>query len=119
MTTALTSTRLHFLILGTVPLFQSVSSLQWNLTLTWEDQVSYNNVFSVFGIADLWEVGVDYEEDNTSQEGQDSDSDPVAAGAVVFIEHALDLLLGWLVNVAFCRDGCKDHDGKQLQRKDT
>lgn len=86
-------------------------SEKWNLTLTWEDQISHNNEFSLLGIADLWEVGVQHEEDDTSQEGQDSDPNPIAAGAVVFIEYALGHSLGLWVCVAFCCDGCKDHDG--------
>ncbi len=89
-----------------------MSSLQWNLTLTWEDQISYNNEFSLLGIADLWEVGVKHEEDDTSQKGEDSDPNRVAAGAVAVVEHALGLLLGCWVNVALCRDGREDNDGE-------
>lgn len=89
-----------------------MSSLQWNLTLTWECQISDNNEFSLLGITDLWEVGVKYEEDNTSQEGEDSDPNRVAAGAVVAVEHALGFPFGCWVNVALCCDGCKDHDGE-------
>lgn len=89
-----------------------MSSLQWNQILTREDQISYNNAFSLLGIADLWEVGIQYEEHNTSQEGQDSDSNSIAAGAVIFVEHALSVLLCLWVNVAFCCNGCKHHNGE-------
>lgn len=82
------------------------------LTLTWEEQISYNYEFSLLGIADPWEVGIQYEEDNTSQEGQDSDSDAVAAGTVVVVKHAFDVGFGRWINVAFCCDGCKDHNGE-------
>lgn len=85
----------------------------------WKAQISCNNIFSFFGVAYLWEVGIQYEEDNTSQEGQDSDSHSVAAGAVIFIEHAFGFSLRDGINVAFSRDGCKDHNGEQLRRRDT
>lgn len=82
------------------------------MILTWEDQISYNNVFSVFGIADVREVAVQYEKDDAGQEGQDSDPHSVAAGAVIVVEYAMGVLLGCSVIVAFCRDGCKDNNGK-------
>lgn len=107
------------LVFGYISFYAGMSRQQWNLTLTWEDQISYNYVFSLLGVADLWEEGVQYEEDNTSQEGQDTDSHPVAAGAVVFIKHAFDLLLGCRVNIALCCDGRKDHNGKNLQWRET
>lgn len=86
--------------------------LLWNLILTWEDQIPYDNVFSLVGIADLREVAVQYEKDDAGQEGQDTNPHAVAAGAVILVEHAMGVRLGFIVIVAFCRDGCKDHDGK-------
>lgn len=97
-----------------VPVFGHISTscLLWNSTPTREDQISYNNVFSLFGIADLWEVAVQYEKDDTGQEGQDSDPHSVAAGTVIAIEHAVGFHLCWRVNIALCSDGCKDHNRK-------
>lgn len=93
-------------------LYCSMSILQWKQTLTWKGQISYNDKFSVLGTADLWEVSIQYDEDTTSQEGQDSDSNSIVAGTVVVIEHALGILFGLCVSVAFCCNGCKHHNGE-------
>lgn len=96
-----------------------MSSQKWALTLTWENQISHNNKLSLLGIADPGEVGVQHDEEDTGQEGQDADSDSIAAGAVVLVENARGLFLGLWVNVAFSCDSCKHHNGEQLQRWDT
>lgn len=87
-------------------------------TLTREDQISYNNAFSLFSIANLWKVGIQYDKCNTSQESQDSNPNSVTAGPVALIEHAIGLFLGFWVSVAFRCNGCKHHNGEQLQRED-
>lgn len=84
---------------------------------TWEDQISYNNALSLFGIADLREVAVQYEKDDAGQEGQDPDPHSIAAGRVIVVEDAMGLRHLLSVIVAFIRDGCKDHNGKYLQKK--
>jgi len=94
----------------------------WNptkQTLTWEHQISQDDVFSLIGIADFWKVGVQDEEHDTAQKGQNSNSHSVAAGLVVGVEHALDLILCDWVSVAFSCDGGKNHDGKYLRRTNT
>lgn len=47
----------HFLIYGTVPSLNYVVK-KWKPTLTRESKITYYNVFSVFGIADVREVGI-------------------------------------------------------------
>lgn len=93
-------------------LYCCMSNLQWKQSLTWKGQITYNNKLSFLGIADLREVCIQYDEDTTSQKGQYSYSDSIVAGTVVFIEHALGILLGLFVNVPFCRNGCKHHNGE-------
>lgn len=85
-------------------------------TLTREDQISQNNGFPLLGITNLREVGVQDEEDHTSQEGQDTYSNSKVAGSIIGIEHALEILMGSYVHVAFRCNGCKHHDGEHLRR---
>lgn len=56
--------------------------------LTREDQVASDNVLPLFGVADLREVGVQYDEDDAGEKGQNSDTHSEAACAVIPVEHA-------------------------------
>lgn len=87
--------------------------------LTWEDKISHYYNLPLVCIAYLREVCIYYEHDDTSQESDDADSHSVAAGAVVFIKHALCFVGDFRVYVALCCNGCKHHNGEQLQTRGT
>lgn len=88
-------------------------------TLTREDKISHYYNLSLLRVADLWEVRIYYQHDDTSQEGDDTDPHSIVAGTVVFIKHAFCFLRGLLVYVALGCNGCKHHNGKNLQTRHT
>lgn len=92
---------------------------QCNQALTWEDQIRHHDVFPLIGIADLWQVGVQHEEGNTSQEGHNTSSHAKAASAVIAVEDAHGVVIDFGVDVSLCSDGGKHHDGEELQERNN
>lgn len=94
------------------------SSSTIKVILTWEGQVSSDDAFPVGGAADIWKVGVQYQEGNTSQEAQDPNRHAETTSMVVVIEHAMAALFhSGCICVAFWRNGTKNHNGKYLRIK--
>lgn len=86
--------------------------------LTWEGQVSSDDAFPVGGTADIWKVGVQYQEGNTSQEAQHPNRHAETTSMVVVIEHAVVVQFhSGCICVALWCNGTKNHNGKYLQVK--
>lgn len=94
-----------------------LSSEKW--TLTWEEKISHHYNLSLVSITDVREVHIYYEHDDTFQEGEDADCQSIVAGTVVVIKHAFYFCGAGQVHGALCCNGCKHHNGEQLQTRDA
>lgn len=83
---------------------------------TWEAQVCQDGVLPLRHIAGERNVDVQQEEGHARQEAEDADANSVLARRVVLVEDAFRLGTFGGVDVAFCRDAGKHHQGKQLHR---
>lgn len=86
---------------------------------TRENKITQDDVFSVFGIADLGEVGIQHNKRDAGQESQNSNTDRIVTSAVALIEHAFSVITSMMICVALIDDGSKYHNGEELGWKET